>query len=246
MGLVAGIDVSSIQNSAYAHKGSGPGTLPWGALQLRGVKFAYLRCGVGNDAPDACFQKNVLDGKPSMALGAYHFVYPLPHIDPRDQANKFIDLCGGHLTLPTMLDLEWPLSSLFTKWGCTSEQILDWTLACLDQYSSQTKRKAGLYTYPSFWQGLGGAARTEFSQYPLWCASYVNSGICPFPKDTDVPPHNWAPWAGWTVWQYTGGGVTMPGGVPCDGDVMQQETLDELSLDYLRSPLKGNSDSHAA
>jgi GH25 family lysozyme M1 (1,4-beta-N-acetylmuramidase) len=68
---IAGIDVSQAQGTISDQD--------WQAVANSGVRFVYLRAGVGNDAPDTNFAANLAGARAAgLLVGAYNFVYPLP------------------------------------------------------------------------------------------------------------------------------------------------------------------------
>lgn len=216
--MLHGLDVSSMQ-----------GTVPWDRLTTD-YRFVICKAQQGNDGFDPMFWKNA-DGAKAQGLivGAYHFAYPLPHIDPRKQAQEFFDKSRGFGTnigeLPPFLDLEWPAVNEWAKWKCTPEQIRDWTEACLDEMTKLWGVKPYLYIYLSWWEYL--AAKTDVSfaaDYELWMAWYVKGWPQPGQKPRIPKPFTRAPF-----WQFDGnGGLVLPNGVDADFCVFDG-TQDELN-----------------
>lgn len=203
---VKGLDISIIQ-----------GTVDFNAVAASGIQFIIARCGVGNSSIDSDYASNIVKAKAAgLYTLAYHFVYPLPTIasqplrDPIKQAQYHFNAVQG---VRGCCDLEWPTSDLWQKWGCSAQQINDWGLAYLAEYSRLDGRPMIVYTYPNFSQTVNLSA--EYGQYPLWIASYE-----PTPE---IP----APWTnvGWTLWQTTGGGGHLPNGAPVDTDVCRDLSL---------------------
>ena len=65
-----GIDASSCQ-----------GVVDFAALAAAGHRWAYMKCGEGNDPgrKDADFERNLAGARAAgLAAGCYHFPYPLP------------------------------------------------------------------------------------------------------------------------------------------------------------------------
>lgn len=202
--MIRGLDASSVQ-----------GNLPIKALDDAGVRFLIHKCQQGNDGRDPCFDRNVSAARNAgWYVGAYHFLYPLPHLDPVAQAEGFFkasDLGSRAGELPPALDLEWPDPDAgFAKWGCTPAQVNDWSQRCAARVAELFGRKPLIYTYPYFMSKLRGRGAlgpdvSWLAEYPLWIASYAPQPILP------------APWSSWAFWQYDGnGGEKMPNGGDAD------------------------------
>lgn len=224
--MIRGVDVSIFQ-----------GEVDWKSLAAMGVRFAYLRCSIGNEpGVDVKFVANAKRAREAgIAVGPYHFAFPLPGLDPRRQAKhafalasvdgRALGLDEGEL-LPAF-DLEWPPPENWARWKCTAVQIRDWGLVYLDEAARLWGCRGPVYTYPWFWRKLseaGGLA--EYARNPLWMADYSASGRVP--RD-DERPKIPAPWDGDSLWcwQHDGdGGLRMPNGVDIDFNVIP----DELTL----------------
>ncbi len=239
--LLFGIDVSSVQGQIDWDKVAGatlPATLGGGK-----VRFALGKCGNGNtevnglDA-DTFFLRNAAGAKRvGIPFGPYHFLYPLPTIqgaafagrDPREQARAHWKATGGvgasKGEIPMFRDLEWPYPQDWPHWGCSKNQIADWDAIYKDEYETLSGRVSGLYTDRYFWTSIGGPALNAQAAGPLWTAQPRET----MPGDADRPTP-WAPFAGWSIWQWTGTGATAKGiavpGVPSlvDGNVIFDET----------------------
>jgi GH25 family lysozyme M1 (1,4-beta-N-acetylmuramidase) len=241
--MIRGFDASTLQ-----------GDPPWDDLKKQGIRYVYLRCGVGNDYKDPDFDRLTMEAKAhGVVVAPYHFLYPLPHIDPVDLANQHFKWTGGVGTnegeLPAAIDLEWPpreelakdgktIVDTWAKWGCSRLQINQWAAA----YAAEYHRLAGchcvLYTYPYFAQCLA-PLDTSFGDMILWWASNWKTGQVP--KDGDKPvnvvPGLWqkdmlqgAGSRGF-FWQHDGnGGILMPNGRDADFDVFvgTEEQFNEL------------------
>lgn len=218
--MIRGLDVSMIQ-----------GKVPWRHLKSLGYEFGIAKCQEGNKAKDPAFESNynaMLDA--GIVPGAYHFPYPLPHLDPVKQAELFFKAseCGSYIgQLPPMLDFEWPAPEEWTKWKCTAPQMADWTRRCLERMTELWGCKPMVYIYPYFASMLlkGGADLAYLSSYPLCMADYSRAGSeIPESAKPKIP----FPWTDWTFWQHDGnGGLKLPNGVDSDFMVFNG-TLDEL------------------
>lgn len=208
--LIKGIDISVIQ-----------GNVDFKAVAATGIKFVVCRCGVGNSGLDIKYKQNIANAKAAgLKVMAYHFIYPLPPLasqplrDPRKQAKMHVDAAGGELAA---CDLEWPEMNDWKKWGCTAEQIVQWTIEYLEAYEEFSGIRPIVYTYPYFAKSIN--LPDWFGQkYKLWIASY-QTGQPFIPK----------PWTDWVMWQYSGGtgpeAQYLPGGVPVDGDRVKDLSL---------------------
>ncbi len=202
MSTLKGLDASSVQ-----------GVLDIPALDAAGCRFVIAKCQTGNAGKDPCFERNIAAARAQgWTVGAYHFLFPLPHLDPVKQAEGFFaasQLGASDGELPPSLDLEWPDPDAgFAKWGCTPSQVSDWSRRCAERVTELFGRRPLIYTYPYFMAKLHTADVSWLADYPLWIASYGGA------KPT-VPK----PWADWTMWQYDGnGGARMPNGGDADFD----------------------------
>ncbi len=222
--MIRGIDASSIQ-----------GALPF--AQLTDFRFLIHKCQQGNDHKDPWFERNIAAAKSAgWMVGAYHFPYPLPHLDPRAQAELFFkasELGSNVGELPPAFDFEWPAPGAeWAKWGCTAPQMASWAKACLERMTELFGCKPLVYTYPWFIQALiqGGADLSFLSEYRLWMADYRFSGKVIVEGQTPVLP---APWKnkGWTFWQHDGDkGLVLPNRVDSDFCVFNGSEEDLLAL----------------
>src|SRR5271165_2738276 len=194
-----GYDISVIQ-----------GAVQFDLLAQQGTKFIISRCAVGNSGTDINYTKNIAGTKNAGMLPmAYNFAFPLPPLssqptrDPVLQAQLHFKAAAGELE---SLDLEWPMSNDWNKWGCSANQIVEWTLTYLQEYERLSGKKIPIYTYPNFMQTIGNP--TQFADYPLWIASYqANSPMIP------------KPWNSYVLWQNSGGTAKLPNGVNVDTDL---------------------------
>ncbi len=216
--MIRGLDASSVQ-----------GALPIKALNDAGCRFLIHKCQQGNDGKDPYFERNVSAARAAgWKVGAYHFLYPLPHLDPVTQADGFYaasDLGAYNGDLPPAIDLEWPDPDAgWANRGCTAEQISDFARRCAERMTELYRRRPLVYIYPYFAAKLrAGADITWLSEYPLWIASYAVQPLVPHP------------WSTWAFWQYDGnGGERMPGGGDAD---FNRFNGDEVALEaFCRIP----------
>ncbi len=198
--MIQGLDLSSVQ-----------GLIDPSRLDPS-VEFVYLRCGVGNDGADVDFWRNaVAIAATGRAVGAYHFLYPLPVIpgketrDPCSQARSHANaskLWGNQPgQLPPAMDLEWPEPSDWAKWGVTADSIKASALAYLVESERLHGRAPVIYDYPDFERHLGDMS--AFARYSRWKAAY-----------------GYRPSGAFDIWQTTGGGGKLYSGAPVDTDII--------------------------
>ncbi len=215
-------DVSAIQ-----------GVVDWAAFAKTGGRGAQLRCTVGNDkGRDTQFANNVRRAREAgLAVGPYHFAYPLPHLSPREQAIRaFVDSEGLGMNkgdLPPLFDLEWPprenpgeaLGTQWKKWKCFDSQIRDWGLQYVEDSLELTGIRPSIYTYPWFWDTIEGKKAPEYAKCRLHIAHYPAKFANKVPVDGDRPMAL-APWTAATMWQFNGnGGMKFSNGVDADFNV---------------------------
>jgi lysozyme len=229
--MLRGIDVSSIQR-----------VVPWDRVVAAGCSFAIVRAASGNTpGPDPMFAQNVAGAQAAgLIVGAYNVVFPLPpdelkaNRDPADQAQYHFNLCKGHGShdgeLGPFVDAEWPEPADWHRWGCSAPQIRAWLLSYLDAATALWGRLPTVYTYPDWWEHIGGPGEPAFAKYPLWAASYTHPDRWPAAGESPEPL---GPWVGsWAFWQSSGGTQSL-WGVPVDCDVYSG-SLDDLKA--LASP----------
>lgn len=212
--MIRGFDASGIQ-----------GVLDAKALAAAGYRFGILKCQEGNKGKDGLFENNraalMAEG---IAVGAYNFVYPLPHLDPVAQAQLFhaASDCGSNTgELPVFVDFEWPSPQEWPKWGCSAAQIGQWFKLCMEEMRSLYGNRPIVYTYPWFIKALlqGGADLDFLVNYHLWMADYSHAGKEIADGMSPVIPEPWQP-RGWLFWQHDGDkGLKLPNGVDADFDV---------------------------
>lgn len=200
--MLRGLDASAVQ-----------GALPIDALATAGHRFLFHKCQQGNDGKDPLFEENVAAARAAgFYVGAYHFLYPLPHLDPVEQAELFFrasTLGAARGELPPAFDLEWPDPDRgWAKWKCTPKQISDWSQKCLERVEQLWGVVPIVYEYPYFHGKLAAGADVSWlERYRLWIAAYG-------PKPVVL-----SPWKDWTFWQNDGdGGEKLPNGRDADFD----------------------------
>jgi lysozyme len=220
--IVRGVDVAEFQK-----------VVDWKTLyEQEACRFAIIRCKVGNNPGiDKLFHQNVAGAREAgMRVGAYHFSFPLPKLDPRREAESFAaaSMLGSEAgDIPPAFDLEWPPPVAgggkkgWKEWGCSAAQVRDHALIALERMTELFGCKPLFYTYPYFWQAMSVAGGMEdFRQYPLWIPGgkhYVNGDghIPDYSKEKAPQIPLWGD--DWSIHQFDGdGGRKMPNGVDCD------------------------------
>jgi MYXO-CTERM domain-containing protein len=193
----------------------GQGAIDWAKVKADGRDFALMKATQGDYNTQTTFAANWSGSKAAGVLRSpYHFFDPT--IDGVKQAQHFLATVSAHGgleagDLPPMLDIECPTSSNQAQaspnceyngnsgWVPTatlSQRVFDW----LDTVEKATGRKPLVYSYPSWFAGVG-FTDAKLAQYPLFIATLSSCA--------DVP----APWTTTVFWQYSfTGTVTGIGG----------------------------------
>ncbi|MDG4825372.1 GH25 family lysozyme [Asanoa sp. WMMD1127] len=196
---IRGVDVSYFQGPA----------LDWAVLAQGGTRFAYIRVSeqdgraLPNNNPDPFFATNWAGARANgVYAGAYHRARP-GLTTGRQQADVLLDLAphpADGLTLPPMLDIEWPRP----EWGLgdcynlTPAQMVAWIQDFVDEVAVRTGRQAMIYTNTNWWNACTGSS-TRFAANPLFLANYSQN-----------PPPLPAGWPSFTMWQHAAG-ESIPG-----------------------------------
>lgn len=185
MATVPGIDVS------YWNSG-----IDWPKVRAAGQRFVFAKASEGDYYADPTFDDNWRGAKAAGLLrGAYHFFRG--NVDPKKQANKFIDYVksmNDDGELPPVLDLE-------TSDGQTKEKLIARAKTWLDLVEAAFNRKPIIYSGQYFLQDNfsepGGGPPLWAKDYPLWLAQYPNQYS---PGMQPTLPRGWFKW---TFWQYS-------------------------------------------
>ncbi len=170
----------------------GQGTaIDWPAVAAGGVSFVFVKATESNWYVNPWFARDYQGARDAgLVRSAYHFARPTPDLaSATAQADMLLRVAGvGDQPgdLPLTLDLE-------QSGGLSPAQLVAWTQRLLDRVEQATGRAPLIYTYPYFWAtAMGGTS--AFTRYPLWIASYQQSGpALPLPGG----------WRDWTFWQHT-------------------------------------------
>lgn len=199
--VVEGVDISSPQSP-----------VDWASVLAAGRHFAFIKATQGNYYTSSAFASQYAGAKAAgVYRSAYHFFDPT--IDGITQANYFLGVVGTLAPddLPPMLDVECPDGSstcLGFSGGSGSappativSRVLDW----LSTVQAKTGKKPIVYTFPSYFPGLG-TADSPLAAYPLFIATLASCASVP------------APWTSASFWQYSWTGTVngIPGQVDMD------------------------------
>jgi GH25 family lysozyme M1 (1,4-beta-N-acetylmuramidase) len=204
--VIRGIDVSNHQER-----------IDWTRVKADGIAFAIVKASEGVSFADPKYRAHVAGARSvRIRTGAYHYARPdtdagagaaAVRRDARAEADWFLKLASPRAgDLLPALDLETA--------GLPAELMVTWTRAWLDRVRSRIGTRPLVYTYPYFWQALGGT--TAFRSYPLWIANY---GVA----EPTLP----GGWRRYAIWQHTASG-RVPG-IP--GRVDLNRLADRLTLD---------------
>lgn len=225
----------------------------WKRAKAEGYVGAIVRASHGNDknAPgkgidkdgrDMMFRKHVTGAQAAgLSVGAYHVAFPLPHLDPHEQARHAYEMADtlGEQTgeIDPVLDLEWPSRETagekprasWRRWGCTGEQILVWGLRYMEEAARLWKTTPIIYTYPWFWQtcisdeGVTAEMLELFRPFRFWLAGgpqYINgNGWIPKSMNDKACPTA-KPWGKPMIWQHDGNGGLHIGAADVDANIM--------------------------
>lgn len=245
---IRGVDLSSIQTTRVDGRYV---DIDWKKVAASGVRFAYARCGYGNEPPDEAF--HVFAGgaeAAGIAVGAYHVGFPIriasdPGADPVSQARAHFAASQSQGInpgeLPPALDLEWPVPGTpeWSKHGCTPEFVREWALGYLAEMRELLGgRLPVLYDgFPNYWSAIGGSGEPRFKEYPLWRVDYRPKPVTP------------GPWEQFTLWQCGGGGSAdqpatstthLPNGAIVDEDVFRGD--EEAWREFLMLDVTGGGE----
>jgi len=223
--LVRGVDLSAIQGDVS--------DADWAHLADQEVRFAYLRCVVGNErwTDQNVAARNAKRAREhGIRLGGYLFAYPLPHLQPAEQIDRFMRVLEGvGVDLPPAIDLEWPpretkrpdgtLEDTWAKWGCWPTQLREWGLSALELLRAYVGPTPLVYSFPYWLQCIESGKAPELARYHLWLAARPVNGRWPTRAEAEavkVP----APWDHVAVMQHDGdGGQRLPSGKDADFSV---------------------------
>src|SRR3954468_14312582 len=184
------------------------GHINWPALAKAGVVAAFIKATNGAFQTDDQYSRNIQGARAAgIKVGSYHFM--LSSQDPDQQAEKFLATASSAQDLLPALDCEWDLKGKHDRWLDVPAKA---RVAMIGRFIARVQKTLNvspiIYTATSWWRPMLGTATkysgtkgaANFGDCPLWIAAY-----------TKTPPRILpAPWAKWTLWQYTGSGK-LPG-----------------------------------
>jgi lysozyme len=171
---VHGIDVSKYQN-----------VIDWTSVKAMEVddvriSFAFIKATEGNVNEDKFFSRNWKKARSANVIrGAYHFF--IASKSGKTQAENFIssvDLEAGDL--PPVLDVEQSFGVPANK---LRQRVREWLVTVEEFYGVRPI----IYTNVDFYKQY---LESEFGDYPLWVAHYINKGKPRIYRD-------------WHFWQYS-------------------------------------------
>ncbi len=203
--MIHGVDVSVYQ----------PSPINWEVMRdLATVQYAFCRATCGM-TPDLKLNTHAAGIKAAgIALGAYHFAYPLSPV--ADQVSAFCGAVDGiGITVP-VLDIE----------ATTAMPIAartDWCVSWLEEVEKRLGLRPLIYTGLHYANTYLESKR--LSAWDLWLAMYPSSSNMP-PIAMPRPPKGWAEVA---IWQWIGDDGRVPGyDHPIDRNICTLETYQRL------------------
>lgn len=194
MARTYGIDVSHYQTITS-----------WASVYSAGYKFAWVKASEGATVTDANFTSNISGALTAGVIaGAYHFARPDSN-SATTEANKFLSVAGSYIGagyLKPALDIE--VSSL------TKAATSTWVNTFCNTVLNATGVRPVVYSGASF---ASTKLDSTVTQWSPWIASYNGQS-----RDTGAPT-SYAPWTGWSFWQYSQSQSVSGISAPCDADV---------------------------
>jgi lysozyme len=179
---VHGVDVSRWQ-----------GDIDWAKLRTQGANFAYIKATDGGDHLDPEFRKNWnAAAAAGVPRGAYHFFFWCR--DAETQARWFIrNVPKVRGALPPVIDVEWNHQSKACRKHPSRERVLAKMKVFMEIVERHYGQRPIIYTAPDFYEdNLQG----QFKDYPFWLRSVA------------AHPSKVYPGRDWTLWQYSGTGLS--------------------------------------
>ena len=203
-----GVDVSGYQTTVDLQK-----------VAASGIAFAFIKATEATTLVDHAFARHWAQTKQAKLLrGAYHFFRP--KLDAAAQARFFLAQLEDPGELPTVLDVE-------VGDGVAPTQGVAGVRAWLDVVTAGDLGRPIIYTSPSFWNGLPGAAEVA-EKADLWVAHW----------GAHVPA-SVNGWQRWTFWQFTNRATVsgIPGAADMDEDRFNGSVaeLQAFSAEFVRA-----------
>jgi GH25 family lysozyme M1 (1,4-beta-N-acetylmuramidase) len=170
MTQLLGVDVSSWQ----------PRNLPWALWRGVGVRFAYIRAGLGYVGDHGAEMHRRQARAAGLYTGAYWAILDhdseIAQFDPVWSAQAFSRMIQPGDELPPMVDVE--------ALGVDAPLL---TAFMAEFNRLRPNSGVGIYTSQYMWHTLIGRGRWEFARYPLWIAYYGIGGA----QDPPLLPDIW-------------------------------------------------------
>ena len=221
------------------------GTNNWASAAASGIEFAFIRAVDRDGEIDTKFYSNIVQAKAAgIYAGAYQFVTPWTdgYNDAVEEAQLFASVIAPYLTdgyLRPVLDIEAGPPHVPYPIDLDNTVLTNWIHDYMEEFERLTGVQPLIYCNTYY---AANAFNSSVNQYDLWLANWTD--------DPDSPPGGNADgvWNGYDFWQYSGGGVSIPGiGNAVDGDVYFG-TVAEMLAEYgitIEPDDHGNDDDSA-
>lgn len=180
---VLGIDVSKWQ-----------GKMDWKKAAGAGVRYAAVRCTVGDYYKDAEFERNwTLAKEEGIYVTAYHVVAPAAggkRITAQAQMDFFMDFLEKVEPPDWPLVLDCELSS-----GQDTRYVTSVVQKCAETINTLMQENPIIYTAMGWWNA-NILPWDGWENYPLWVANYTSAPQPLLPRD----------WNDWSIWQWSADG----------------------------------------
>jgi GH25 family lysozyme M1 (1,4-beta-N-acetylmuramidase) len=216
----------------------------WGAVYASGVRAAWIKASEGRAGRDPHYIGHRDPAQlAGIRTGPYGFCRPNAgyagetlQVDARAEAELLFAASGGTAstteTIPPLVDLE------AAPKGMSLADLMTWLRAYLDRTAELFGVVPWLYTGAGFtqrWPKFGN--ETWLAAYPLVIAAYptpLGRALSPAAAALRGPP-SLAPWGKPSGWQFSGGGMGVPGNlvpgfgaVPIDCGLIYRDSLDDM------------------
>jgi hypothetical protein len=162
------IDVSGYDSRRYVFPTGYKYDLPIDWTKARdqgGLSLAIIKASEGTGFTDGAFRMNWTGARGILPRAAYHFFRS--NQNAIAQANKFISL----LAVDFDKSVDYAVMDFETPDGMTGQKCLNAAGSFLYELEKWGVKPI-LYTYPGFWNSIGGASATWAAKYPLWLAQW--------------------------------------------------------------------------
>lgn len=243
--VLKGTDLSAIQGVRSDKE--------WEQMADLGIRFSIMRTIVGNEkwSDTAAAENAKRAGAHGIVVWPYIFPYPLPHLNPEQQAEvmiaRLIAMGFDVAAMPIAVDAEWPppeeykngvLINVWAKWGCSPAQLREWIMRFITRVEQLTGRRVIVYSYRHWLRRIEAYKLPELALRHLWLADYTHMGKW-LTREQCALTKSEAPWSKITILQHDGnGGLRLPSGSDADFNMLfgGEELLASLMNDKLGVP----------